>query len=794
MKSKYNTKYIIGFSLLILWAVMLPTIATAQRDLTIYNLQSIPQTNYANPALIPDCKGYVGLGVSSIYLGLSNSGFTYKDLIKKGIDDSLYLDVDNMVKKLKNINYLNVQANYEILSFGFKVRKNYFNLSTNVKSSVYFGYPKDFFNFIAYGNTPYINKGEQDVGGFKINSNVYAEIALGISRQINDKLSVGIRPKFLVGIANINTKKTNVTMLSTDSTNNNFYDITLKSDLLINANVPENDYKFNFDNKGFAMDFGASYKLNKHFAFSASVVDLGSIRWKSNPKNYSSSGSNQYTFKGIDINNFFNKNDKGDKFEKLLDSIRTTFNIDSTRKSYTAPLVTKIYLSGTYFLSPKDRVGLLFRSDYFDKKLHPSYSLLYNRQFGKMLNMAASYSIINGSQMNIGLGGSLNLGAIQFYATTDNLYGVFAYKQAKNFNIHIGCNLTFGRAKFGRNIFDRDKDGVPDRKDECPDEPGLAQFNGCPDRDNDGVPDKLDLCPDEAGLPQFQGCPDRDGDGIIDKMDSCPDVAGLAQYSGCPDTDGDGIIDKLDSCPDVSGLAQYNGCPDTDGDGVIDKSDSCPDIAGLAQFNGCPDRDGDGVIDKLDSCPDQPGLPQFNGCPDRDGDGVIDKLDSCPDVPGIQANNGCPEIHDSDGDGVPDDIDKCPNLKGSPENSGCPVASESEQNLLNKAPVKISFVTRKSVLKESSYAYLNELVKMLNANTTMKLLIAGHTDNSGTSATNDLLSENMARSVKKYLVGKKIDTKRIAIIGYGQNKPVADNKTPEGRKLNRRVEISAFFE
>ena len=161
-------------------------------------------------------------------------------------------------------------------------------------------------------------------------------------------------------------------------------------------------------------------------------------------------------------------------------------------------------------MSPKDRIGLLFRSDYFNKKLQVSYSLLYNRQFGKMLNMAASYSIINGSQMNIGLGGSLNLGAIQFYATTDNLYGVFAYKQAKNFNIHIGCNLTFGRAKFGRNIFDRDKDGVPDRKDECPDEPGLAQFNGCPDRDNDGVPDKLDLCPDEAGLPQFQGCPDHE--------------------------------------------------------------------------------------------------------------------------------------------------------------------------------------------------------------------------------------------------------------------------------------------
>ena len=112
------------------------------------------------------------------------------------------------------------------------------------------------------------------------------------------------------------------------------------------------------------------------------------------------------------------------------------------------------------------------------------------------------------------------------------------------------------------------------------------------DRDKDGILDKDDLCPDEPGLPEFQGCPDTDGDGVPDKDDQCVDVAGPVENNGCPwpDTDGDGVLDKDDQCPDVAGPAENNGCPwpDTDGDGVLDKDDACPAVPGLAQYNGCP--------------------------------------------------------------------------------------------------------------------------------------------------------------------------------------------------------------
>jgi len=112
------------------------------------------------------------------------------------------------------------------------------------------------------------------------------------------------------------------------------------------------------------------------------------------------------------------------------------------------------------------------------------------------------------------------------------------------------------------------------------------------DRDKDGVLDENDNCPDVPGIASLQGCPDKDSDGIADDKDKCPDVAGLAKYQGCPipDTDKDGINDENDKCVDVAGVARYQGCPvpDTDKDGVNDEEDKCPAEAGTASNYGCP--------------------------------------------------------------------------------------------------------------------------------------------------------------------------------------------------------------
>ncbi|GIS00930.1 MAG: cell envelope biogenesis protein OmpA [Flavobacteriales bacterium] len=146
----------------------------------------------------------------------------------------------------------------------------------------------------------------------------------------------------------------------------------------------------------------------------------------------------------------------------------------------------------------------------------------------------------------------------------------------------VGIKFNFGKG-------DSDGDGVPDKKDQCPDLPGLSELNGCPDSDGDGISDLTDQCPNSPGLNSMGGCPDSDGDGISDLTDPCPNSAGI-NGEPCPDSDGDGLNDNLDNCPNEAGPKSNGGCKldDIDNDGVPNINDNCPNEAGDKEFGGCP--------------------------------------------------------------------------------------------------------------------------------------------------------------------------------------------------------------
>ncbi len=150
------------------------------------------------------------------------------------------------------------------------------------------------------------------------------------------------------------------------------------------------------------------------------------------------------------------------------------------------------------------------------------------------------------------------------------------------------------------------------------------------DDDRDGIPNDRDECPNEIGVAPT-GCPqDPDGDGLIGAADRCPEepetVNNYQDDDGCPDeipdTDQDTINDVADKCPespeDLDGFEDEDGCPDpdNDNDGVNDDADACPAEAGVIENRGCPDadRDNDGVVDRLDNCPDEPGTAENRGC------------------------------------------------------------------------------------------------------------------------------------------------------------------------------------
>ena len=124
-------------------------------------------------------------------------------------------------------------------------------------------------------------------------------------------------------------------------------------------------------------------------------------------------------------------------------------------------------------------------------------------------------------------------------------------------------------------------------------------------------------------------------------------------------------------------------------------------------------------------------------------------------------------------------------MAGESNNAGCPALEKLNFNSRN-----VTFVTGSSSLTPQAIAELNKLIEILGRFPKADVGIEGHTDNVGNAAANQALSARRAEAVKAYLVGKGIAADRLTATGYGQERPVADNSTINGRAENRRVDFT----
>ncbi|WP_075186402.1 OmpA family protein [Teredinibacter haidensis] len=180
---------------------------------------------------------------------------------------------------------------------------------------------------------------------------------------------------------------------------------------------------------------------------------------------------------------------------------------------------------------------------------------------------------------------------------------------------------------------------------------------------------------------------------------------------------------------------------------------------------------------------------------DRDGDGVADASDRCGSTPsGVSVNAmGCPL--DTDGDGVYDYQDKCASTaaKLKVDAKGCPVKLTDTVSI----DLNVNFDSNSDVVKAQYFSEIRRVAKFLSQYQGTKAVIEGHTDTSGSAAYNKSLSQRRADSVARVLVQEMgVAQSRVSAMGYGEERPIADESTREGREANRRVvaKVSATVE
>jgi hypothetical protein len=438
----------LGGALLITFLAATITVS-AQQNMVMYQMSTLPQRQALNPAFMPEQKFSFGIPfLSSIDLGFYNTGFKYTDLIRHSPDDSLYMDFENVLNNLSDENNIGLNFETQLLAAQYKFGKNYFGFAATEKLNLDFRYNKILIDFILHGNGAFL--GEEIHPSFALNMNHYREYAFAFGRKFTDKLSIGTRFKYLSGLQNVQTKAADFTL----TTNSESFEITGSPNLVINSSgfgdditqtMSFNDYMFTKGNKGFAMDFGASYNANEKLSFSFSLLDIGYINWKNNVTNYTNVDGGNFTYNGIDLNYYIqDSTDIDQSFQNFLDSLTGTLNLDTLHEAYKASLPTQLYMSADLKIAKNSTASFLIYNRLYQKKISTAIAMSFTQKVGKWFEATVNYSLINKHANNVGAGLAFRGNGVQYFIISDNAIGVFLPHKVNTFSFKMGMNLVFG--------------------------------------------------------------------------------------------------------------------------------------------------------------------------------------------------------------------------------------------------------------------------------------------------------------------------------------------------------------
>lgn len=475
MKKKIRNTGIIAALLLITSG------AFAQHIQTQYFL-NIPQSSQLNPAYRPNGNVYIGLPVlSNTFFGMSNNILNVNNLFQPvpGTDSVMTIlhpdyDRDSFFRNIGNRAFVSTEVSTQLIGVGFSVADDWWvDLGVTARGMMRANIPVDLFTLALEGNEGFIGS-SADLSGMGFTAQAYLETHIGLSKNITNKLRVGGRLKLMQGAVSASLEASELELAVNDDYSHTLrsevelklggpFDVTLDEDGFIDDIIPRESPAFNevgpsFQNFGMGIDVGATYDLMHNIRLTASIIDLGYMKW--GRESFTFKATNDFTFDGFDISEMISGDKEFDQIaEEFGDSLLNTFDFVDSEDGYTTALPTKLYIGGTYkpvnFLS----LGVLSRTS-VGMGVRESLTLSATLMAGDVLSTSLSYTMTNRSFNNFGFGVSLRGGPVQFFTVVDQIpaswveftgdNGADSFTLPQRFdymNLRFGLNLLFGKAK-----------------------------------------------------------------------------------------------------------------------------------------------------------------------------------------------------------------------------------------------------------------------------------------------------------------------------------------------------------
>ncbi len=433
-------------------AIAIP--ASAQQLSSTYFMETGNFNHQLNPALLK--QGNVGFLLSNFNLGvgtnigLTNFIYDNPDYGVAGKSNSMYryttfmhpgISTDKFIGDLPENTRFGFDFNMNILSVAFKAFKGVNLVEINLRSQTATSLPRDFFKFMKTAGSAE----QYSFSDLALRSQTYAELALGHSHKINDKITVGGKVKVLFGGALVDFKANNfdITMTGEQWAIKGDAemvaaagDITLQGkDAYGNITIPANpgdefddidEFKPGIAGLGVAFDFGATYEPIKNLTISAAVTDIGFINWKNAQKAVSTA---EWDFDGFDdiyVGSNDNNKDLGEQFEDLGDELEDVFTLEYAGKG-----------KKRQALAATLNLGVEYKLPMYDKL---KFGFLYSGRMSK---------IYRNHQTMLSAG----IRPVKFFEFLANIncstygwsYGGILSLHAKHFNFHVGAQAPFSK-------------------------------------------------------------------------------------------------------------------------------------------------------------------------------------------------------------------------------------------------------------------------------------------------------------------------------------------------------------